>query len=122
MTEPTPSLSSEGATRLKPTEELSRAEPLSLTVDHHHLIDIDTASIRRFPRNLYQYGNFVLSPAQKVSCVEVSKELFRLVDIKFCVDVDLLESFIHLGNVPDANSYETITASQVHVFLVRRGQ
>lgn len=41
----------------------------------------------------------------------------RPVEVKFCADVDFLESTVALGSILDAASYKALTGTQVRAFL-----
>lgn len=51
-----------------------------------------------------------------------SNEPVRPVDLKFCVDVEFVESSIALGFITKTGSYEKLTDEQVRDFLSKRAE
>lgn len=92
------------------------AAPFKLTIEHPRLTETDAASIRTFLQKYEQYRYEVTSRTHLISGSDQTKTV-RPVDIKFCVDMELLESPIDLGLIPGAASYNKITNEQVRCFL-----
>lgn len=85
----------------------TKAAQINISLDHPRLLQKDSKSIRPFLRKYEQYLNEVYSHARKLMTDTVfsSTETVRPVDLKFCLDVVILESSIALDCIPDTPSY-----------------
>lgn len=98
----------------------TKASSVSLTLDHPRLLETDPESIRVFLKKYDQYANEVISRARQLRTSSSGTEPVRPVDLKFCVDVEFLESSIVLEFITDASNYEDLTDEQVRAFLAAR--
>lgn len=99
-----------------------RTAPFAISVEHPRLICTDAESVRTFLRKYDQYVSELTSRARQLNkCTNVSEPV-RAVELKFCVDVDFIESSITLGFVENATSYEKLTDEQLRTFLEGRVQ
>ena len=74
------------------------AKYLTSTVDHPKLLNTDAASIRSFIRSYDQYAKEVEQRAKQLSAtMTISTETITPVSIKFCCDVEWIESLIALS-------------------------
>lgn len=62
----------------------------------------------------------MLARAQQLSKDAIMPEAIKPVELKFCVDAELLESSIALGFIKDATDYAKLTDVQVRAFLDKR--
>lgn len=84
-----------------------------ITIDHPRLRHTDAKSICTFMRNYEQC---------QISSNSPNTENVRPVNLKFCVDVDYLQSTIALGFLEGADCYKTLTDSQVQAFVAKRAE
>lgn len=80
------------------------------------LTDNDSTTIWTFLRKYDKYKHEATSRARQLNGA-ADAEAALPVNIKYCVDVDFLESSIDLGFIPNATSYDTITDVEVRAFL-----
>lgn len=107
------------ATRGSASASTATTAQFTLTVEHPCLTETDAASIPVFLRKYDQYSHELLLRARQIATPE-DEDPVRPIDIKYCVDGDLLESSIDLGFIPGAESYKTSTSEQVRSFLDSR--
>lgn len=99
---------------------ISKSIPMKISIDHSRLLETDSESIRIFLRKYDQFSNEVQARSRRLASRSASTGAARPVDLKFCVDVDLLESSILLGFIKEASSYEHLTDQKVRAFLESR--
>lgn len=118
----TPRVPTGGVAASKASPATTKSAPVTITLDHPRLLETDPEAIRIFLRTYDQYANEVRSRAQQLGSSSSSTEPVRPVDLKFCVDVEFLESSIALGFITDAPDYKSLTDEQVRNFLSKRAE
>lgn len=73
----------------------------SLTMEHPCLTETDAALMHTFLSSYNQYVNEIKLRARQITS-EVDRKGFRRVDLKFCVDINFLESLTDLGFIDKA--------------------
>lgn len=102
------------------SSETVKAAQVNISLDHPRLVNTDPESIRKFLRRYDQYTNTVLARAKQLSTdasSTVTTESVRPVDLKFCVDVEYLESCMALGFIDTATDYNSLTNEDVRKVL-----
>lgn len=97
-----------------------KAAEVGISLDHPRLVHTDPESIRTFLRRYDQYSTTVLARAKQITSEALSTEAINPVDLKFCVDVEFLESSIALGFISNATDYDTLKDQDVREFLEER--
>lgn len=88
-------------TRLATSTPLPQSVSLILvTVDYSKHARSDPESIRRFLNSYDQYVTGFIARAKQLGSNMAGPEGTRPVDLKFCVDIEYLTSFIALGLIP----------------------
>ena len=96
-----------------------KANPSFVTsVEHPRLKEFDPESIRSFLHRYDQYTREVDARARQLLHGEVtSAEPVRPVNLKFCVDPQLLDSAIALDYIPDVSSYDELADDVLRTYL-----
>lgn len=92
------------------------AQHVSTTAKHPHLDLADPESVRRFFNLYYQYVEEVKARARKLGD-GITTEAANPVEIKFCVDVDVLNSTIALGLIDVVDEYDNLTDAKLRTYL-----
>lgn len=95
---------------------MSKLAPTSITLDHPRLLATDGGSIQVLLCNYEQHSDEVLSRLRQLSLSLSSNKPVRPFRLKFCVDVNFLESTIVLLITPGVTSYDETTDEQVRTF------
>ena len=102
------------------TTGTEKSVPISITVSHPRLVETDAESIRTFLRKYDKYCHEIRSRALQIAGGSGAADAVKPIDLKFCIDVEYLESSIALGFIPGVDSYETLTDTEVRNFLNSR--
>lgn len=89
---------------------ISRLAPVSIIIDHSHFSEKNGELICMFSRKYDQYTDTVIPRAHQLASASSPTKHVRPVGLKFCVNVDFLETKIALGffrNVSRAMSSQT---------------
>lgn len=86
-----------------------KAAEIGISFDHPRLLKTSPEAIWSFLRKYDQYATAVLSRANQLSSPTLTMEAMKSVDLKFCIDVEFLESAIALGFLPDVQKFEEAT-------------
>lgn len=100
----------------------TKASPISLSVDHPRLLETRPESICVFLRKCNQYANQIIFRARQLGSDTASTKPAQPVDLKFCMDVEYLESFIALDFISDVTDYADLLEEQVREFLGDRSK
>lgn len=111
-----------GVAAPKASPATTKTAPVTISLDHPRLLETDPEAIRVFLRTYDQYANEVLARAQQLGTGSSSNEPVRPVDLKFCVNVEFLESSIALGFITGANDYKSLSDELVRTFLEQRAE
>lgn len=100
-------------------EAVTSQQPTTVmtSVNHPRLLEGEACSIRTFFRLYDQYSTTVLQRAQQLVSSNVSYEAMQPVNIKFCVDPELLESLIDLNLIEDVDSGSILTDDRLCTYL-----
>ena len=86
-----------------PTHE-SPTSHFTVSLNHPRLLTLDPASIRVFLRDYDAYSRTVQARAKQLTSSSeeptITTEAVKAVDLKYCVDTQLLTSTISLGFIP----------------------
>lgn len=95
---------------------------VATSVSHPRLLRIDAESIRRFLQLYDHYTREVVSRAQQLTAGGITTEAVSLVNLKFCVDPEIIESALALGSIPDYSDYGTLTDAALLIYLEGKSQ
>ncbi|CAN8069928.1 unnamed protein product [Agarophyton chilense] len=88
---------------------------MTSSINHPRLADLDSKSVRLFLRSYDQYSLEIKKRAEQLQLNSaVSTKSVRPVSLKFCVDIELVESSLTLGLITDGpDNYEDMSYNHV---------
>ena len=90
---------------------------VTISLNHPRLLALDPESIRIFLRNYDSYSRTITARAKQMSAADTTAEVVTPVDLKFCVDAQLLTSTIALGFIPEVENYDALTDKALRTYL-----
>lgn len=94
----------------------------SSTIDHLRLISVDARKIRIFLIHFDQYERKIHARASQLNYDEKQRDSIRPVNLKLCLDLELLDSALAVGYLPTAEKYEDVDDKELCVFLENETQ
>ena len=102
----------------------SVSTPLTISVNHPQLHSIDPTAIREFLSNYDSYSRTVIARAKQHQLDNQSKpsttEITLPVNLKFCVNTQIILSAIELNFIPDVESYDELSDDDLRAYLEQR--
>ena len=99
------------------------ASHVTIPLNHSKLLSFDPSSISIFLRNYDAYVQTVITRAEQVCFGEPSSsssptaDVILPVDLKYCVDVEILSASIALGFIPDTTDVNDLTDKALREYL-----
>lgn len=102
------------------TSTAVKATEVGISLDHPRLVHTDPSSIRTFLKRYDQYSISVIARASQLTSQTLTTEAVTPIALKYCVDVEFLESSLICGYIDGCASYADLTDSQLRSFLEER--
>lgn len=102
---------------------LSATSFLTSSVSHPRLLRTDSESVRVFLRLYDQYVREIASRSKQLTVSgSISTEPIRPVNIKYCVDPEIIESALALGFIEGHSNYDKLPESKLRAYLEKKAE